>query len=291
MDLFASSVIQGVIQGSLYALIALGPSLTYGLLRILDVANAAGLALGAYVGLTVYQATGQWWLALIVAIAAGASLGWLLQRHLYRPILGRGPIVPLVAGIGVFIAAEEAFRLIFGPYNLPFPAALPVPDVSAPGGQVAGVDLVICAIGLVTFPLTWYLLRRTELGLRWRATAQDRDTAQAMGIDTNRITASIFVIGYGLAAAAGVLLGISYNAVYPTMGDVPAYKMLAIIVLGGLGNPLGTILAAMLLGLLETFVVAYFGFVFPRDAIAFLALTVILLVRPRGLLPGDAVVA
>lgn len=291
MELFASSVIQGVIQGSLYALIALGPSLTYGLLRILDVANAASLALGAYVGLTVFEATGQWWLALIAAIGAGAVLGWLIQRHLYRPILARGPIVPLVAGIGVFIAAEEAFRLVFGPYNLSFPAMLPVPDVSAPGGQVAGVDLVICAIGIVMFPITWYVLRRTDLGLRWRATAQDRETAQAMGLDTNRITATIFMIGYGVAAMAGVLLGISYSAVYPTMGNIPAYKMLAIIVLGGLGNPLGTILAAMLLGLLETFVVSYFGFIFPRDAIAFIVLTVILLVRPRGLLPGDVVVA
>jgi branched-chain amino acid transport system permease protein len=291
MDLFASSVIQGVIQGSLYALIALGPSLTYGLLRILDVANAAGLALGAYVGLVAFDATGQWWLAVIVASAAGAALGWLLQRFLYRPILAQGRIVPLVAGIGFFIAAEEVFRLVFGPYNRTFPAVLPIPNLELAGTQVVGVDQLIVVIGVVTFPLTWWVLRRTRLGLSWRATAQDRETAQAMGIHTNRITAYVFVIGYGLAAMAGVLLGISYNAVYPTMGDIPAYKMLAIIVLGGLGNPLGTILAAMLLGLLETLTVAYFGFVFPRDAIAFLALTIILLVRPQGLLPGDVVVA
>src|SRR5450759_3078458 len=107
MEVFASSAVQGIVQGSLYALIALGPSLTYGLLRILDFANAAGLTLGAYVGLEAYSATGQWWLALIAGAMAGAVLGWLIQRLLYRPILGRGPIVPLIAGIGVFIAAEE----------------------------------------------------------------------------------------------------------------------------------------------------------------------------------------
>lgn len=290
MEIFASSVVQGVVQGSLYALIALGPSLTYGILRILDIANAAGLALGAYVGLEVFTATGQWWLALLAAALAGAVLGWLLQRLLYRPILGRGPIVPLVAGIGVFIAAEEAFRLVFGPYNRTFPASIPLPALQVAGTQVSGVETLVILIGVTVFPVTWLVLRRTPLGLAWRATSQDRETAEAMGINSGRVIASIFLIGYALAAIGGLLLGVTYNSVYPTMGDIPAYKMLAIIVLGGLGNPLGTILAAMLIGLVETFVVAYFGFVLPRDAIAFIALILILLVRPQGLLPGDVVV-
>jgi branched-chain amino acid transport system permease protein len=105
-----------------------------------------------------------------------------------------------------------------------------------------------------------------------------------MGIDTGGVIAAVFAIGYALAAVSGVLLGINYNTVYPTMGDIPAYKMLAIIVLGGLGNPLGTIAAAMLIGLVETFVVSYAGFVLPRDAIAFIVLIIILLARPQGLL-------
>jgi len=155
---------------------------------------------------------------------------------------------------------------------------------------VTGVQTLILLIGVTVFPATWWLLRRTSLGLAWRATSQDRETAQAMGINIGRVIASIFVIGYALAAVGGVLLGVTYNTVYPTMGDIPAYKMLAIIVLGGLGNPLGTILAAMLIGLVETFVVAYFGFVLPRDAIAFIALILILLLRPRGLMPGDEVI-
>jgi branched-chain amino acid transport system permease protein len=291
MELFVSSAIHGVVQGSLYALIALGPALTYGLLRILDIANAAGLAFGAYVGVIVFGSSGEWWLALLAGAAGGAVLGWLLQRLLYRPLLGRGPIVPLVAGIGVFIAAEETFRLVFGPYKRTFPATIPLPTIDAAGTQISGVDLLILFVGITAFPATWWVLRRTKLGLAWRATSQDRETARAIGIDSNRVIAWVFVIGYALAAVGGVLLGITYNSVYPTMGDIPAYKMLSIIVLGGLGNPLGTILAAMLLGLLETFVVALFGFVLPRDAIAFIALIVILLIRPQGLLPGDAVAA
>ena len=283
-----TSLINGVVIGSLYALIALGPSLVYGLLRVLDIANAAGLTLGAYVGVYVFSASHSVWLALLAGAAAASVFGWLLQRVLYRPILGRGPLVPLIASIGVFIAMEEVFRLVFGPYPLDFPAPVPLPTVHVGGTVVTGVQLLILIVGVAVLVGTWYALRRTRLGLLWRATSQDRETASAMGVNTGLVIATIFLIGYALAAISGVLLGVNYNTVYPTMGDIPAYKMLAIIVLGGLGNPLGTILAAMLIGLVETFVVSYVGFVLPRDAIAFIVLIVILLVRPQGLLPGES---
>jgi branched-chain amino acid transport system permease protein len=286
--MFVSSLINGIVLGSLYALIALGPSLVYGILRILDIANVAGLTLGAYTGLKVYDATHSLLAGLVAAIAAAAVFGFLLQRFLYRPILGRGPLIPLIASIGVFIAMEEVFRLVFGPYPLDFPAPVPLPTVHVGGTVVTGVELLILMVGVAVLVGTWYTLRRTRLGLVWRATSQDRETASAMGINTGLVIATIFLIGYALAAVSGVLLGVNYNTVYPTMGDIPAYKMLAIIVLGGLGNPLGTIAAAMLIGLVETFVVAYLGFVLPRDAIAFIVLIVILLVRPQGLLPGES---
>jgi branched-chain amino acid transport system permease protein len=188
----------------------------------------------------------------------------------------------------MFIAMEEVFRLVFGPYPLDFPAPVPLPTVHVGGAVVTGVQLLILIVGVAVLVGTWYALRRTRLGLLWRATSQDTETASAMGVNTGLVIATIFLIGYALAAISGVLLGVNYNTVYPTMGDIPAYKMLAIIVLGGLGNPLGTILAAMLIGLVETFVVAYVGFVLPRDAIAFIVLIVILLVRPQGLLPGES---
>jgi branched-chain amino acid transport system permease protein len=283
-----SSLINGIVLGSLYALIALGPSLLYGILRILDIANVAGLTLGAYTGLKVYNATHSLLVGLVAAMAAAALFGFLLQRYLYRPILGRGPLIPLIASIGMFIAMEEVFRLVFGPYPLDFPAPVPLPTVHVGGTVVTGVELLILIVGVAVLVGTWYALRRTRLGLLWRATSQDRETASAMGVNTGLVIATIFLIGYALAAISGVLLGVNYNTVYPTMGDIPAYKMLAIIVLGGLGNPLGTILAAMLIGLVETFVVAYMGFVLPRDAIAFIVLIVILLVRPQGLLPGES---
>jgi branched-chain amino acid transport system permease protein len=286
--MFVPSLINGIVLGSLYALIALGPSLVYGILRILDIANVAGLTLGAYTGLKVYDATHSLLAGLVAAMVAAAVFGFLLQRYLYRPILGRGPLIPLIASIGMFIAMQEVFRLVFGPYPLDFAAPVPLPTIHVGGTVVTGVELVILIVGVVVLAATWYTLRRTRLGLVWRATSQDRETASAMGINTGLVIATIFVIGYALAAVSGVLLGVNYNTVYPTMGDIPAYKMLAIIVLGGLGNPLGTIAAAMLIGLVETFVVAYVGFVLPRDAIAFIVLIVILLVRPQGLLPGES---
>jgi branched-chain amino acid transport system permease protein len=283
-----SSFINGIVLGSLYALIALGPSLIYGILRILDIANVAGLTLGAYTGLKVFDATHSLPAGLVAGMAASAAFGFLLQRYLYRPILGRGPLIPLIASIGMFIAMEEVFRLVFGPYPLDFPAKVPLPTVHIGGAVVTGVELVILIVGVVVLAATWFTLRHTRLGLAWRATSQDRETASSMGINTGLVIAMIFVIGYALAAASGVLLGVNYNTVYPTMGDIPAYKMLAIIVLGGLGNPLGTIAAAMLIGLVETFVVAYVGYVLPRDAVAFIVLIVILLVRPQGLLPAES---
>ena len=283
-----SSLINGIVLGSLYALIALGPSLIYGILRILDIANVAGLTLGAYTGLKVFDATHSLPVGLVAGMAASAAFGFLLQRYLYRPILGRGPLIPLVASIGMFIAMEEVFRLVFGPYPLDFPATVPLPTIHVGGAVVTGVELTILIVGVVVLAGTWFTLRHTRLGLAWRATSQDRETASAMGINTALVIAMIFIIGYALAAASGVLLGVNYNTVYPTMGDIPAYKMLAIIVLGGLGNPLGTIAAAMLIGLVETFVVAYMGFVLPRDAVAFIVLIVILLVRPQGLLPAES---
>lgn len=283
-----SALVDGITVGALYALLALGPSLVYGLLRVLDIANAAALTLGAYLAVTLYEHGVAWWLGALAGMGGSVILGLLLQRLLYRPLLDRGPLVVLVASIGVFIALQEAFRLIFGPYPHQFPATVPLPSGTVAGTPVTGVQVLMLVIGVVVLVGSWLVLSRTRIGFTWRATAQDRETARAMGINVNRVIAGIFAVGYALAALAGVLFAIRYNSVTPTMGEVPAYKMLAIIVLGGLGNPMGTILAAFVIGLAETFVTAYAGFVLPRDTIAFLVLIVILLVRPAGLLSKGA---
>lgn len=281
--MFLSSLVDGLVVGSSYALMALGLSLIYGVLGILDIAWAAAFTLGAYVGATVFSHTGSVGLAVVAAAVVAGCLGWLVQRLVYVPILANGPIVVLIASIGIFVASEEVFRLIFGPYLQQFNASIPLPTIHVDQIVVTNIQLLILIVGILVLIGTWYVLNRTKEGLAWRATAQDRETAEAMGINGMLVIGRIFIIGYALAAIAGVLVGINYDQVYPTMGDIPAYKMMAIIVLGGLGNPLGTIAASLLIGLVETFVASYMGLGIPRDSIAFIALILILLVRPQGI--------
>lgn len=283
------TLVEGFVVGSLYALIALGPCLVYGLMRVLDIANAATLTLGAYLTLTLFHATHSLILGAVVSMVAAGITGWALQRWVYMPILSQGPIVILITSIGVYTVCDELFRLGFGPLQQSIGADVPLPDIRIAGDVVTGVEQLIFLIGCGLLLSTWFVLTRTRFGILWRAVAQDREIASTVGINSRRVISSVFVIGYALAALSGVLLGLEYDAVSPTMGDIPAYKMLAIIILGGLGSPLGTIAAALLIGIVETFVVAQWGAVFPRDAIAFLALVVVLLLRPRGLIPSRVV--
>ncbi|HEX6054336.1 MAG TPA: branched-chain amino acid ABC transporter permease [Intrasporangium sp.] len=283
------TLIEGLGLGSLYALIALGPCLVYGLMKVLDIANAAALTLGAYLALVVGQSTGSLLLGVAVAVVVGAALGWLAQRYLYLPILSRGPIVTLITSIGLYMIAGELFRLVFGPLQQSGPGNLPFDNIRIAGAVVEPVDIVIIVLGIGVLAATWWVLSRTRVGIVWRAVAQDGPTASAIGINSKRVIGTVFMLGYGLSALAGVLLGIKYDAITPTLGDIPAYKMLAIIILGGLGSPLGAIAAGLLIGLAETTIVATMGFVIPRDSIAFLALVVILLVRPQGLIPSRVV--
>ncbi|WP_347354794.1 branched-chain amino acid ABC transporter permease [Intrasporangium sp.] len=284
-----ASIVEGLVLGSLYALIALGPSLVYGLMKVLDIANAAALTLGAYLALVVTQAFGSLALGVAVAVVAGAALGWLAQRFLYLPILDRGPIVTLITSIGLYMIAGELFRLVFGPLQRNGPGNLPFSSFRVAGIVIEPVDVVVIVLGVGVLLATWWVLSRTRTGIVWRAVAQDGPTASAVGINSKRVIGTVFMLGYGLSALAGVLLAIKYDAIMPTLGDIPAYKMLAIIILGGLGSPLGTIAASLLIGLAETLTVSTIGFVIPRDSIAFIALVIVLLVRPQGLIPSRVV--
>ncbi len=282
-------LIQGIVVGALYALIALGPSLVYGLMGVLDIASAAALTLGAYVLLVVFQTTGSAALAVAAALSLAAAAGWIIQRSLYVPILNRGPIITLVTSIGLYICADEVFRLVFGPLEQSVGIDVAIPGLTIGGTYVSGINLLIIAAGFGLLLVTWLVLSKTRFGVIWRAVAQDREIASAVGIDSKKVIGTVFIIGYALSALAGILFALKYDTVEPTMGDIPAYKMLAIIILGGLGSPLGTIAAAFLIGLVETAVATKFGFVVPRDAIAFAALVVVLLVRPQGLIPSRVV--
>ena len=276
-------IVQGLIQGSIYALIAVGLTLVYGLLRILHIAHAALFTLGGYFGVLVTNATGSFGLAIVVAMVAVGGLGMLVYRFCYEPILARPPHVALIASIGLFIALEEVFRLVFGPYGISYTAPPLTATVAVASMNLKQAEIMVMAGVIVLIGGLAVLTRRTRVGIAWRATVTDPAMAQSFGVDVIKVRYLNFFIGSALAAAAGVMVALLNNLVEPTMGSVPSYKALAIIVLGGLGDVRGTLIAALALGVVESFGTIYLGTILDRDAIAFVFLIVVLMIRPQGL--------
>ena len=284
MQLFVEQFLNGIATGSIYALVTLGLALVYGILRILHVAHAAVYTIGAYAGLWVFNATGSLLIAVIGSMAACALTGVAIERFVYFPLLKYPPFVPLIASIAILLSVEELCRLIAGPQILTFKAPLPFPEFQLAGVTVTStITAVVCMTALVLLVL-WFITTKTELGLAMRAASQDIAVADAMGINSHRVVSITFVIGSAIAAVAGMLVGIYFNQVYPTMGAIPAYKTLALIVVGGLGSVPGAVVASLLLGMAETLLIGYADIPLPRDALAFIAMIGVLMWRSQGLL-------
>ena len=281
--LFFELTVQGLVQGSVYALIAVGLTLVYGLLRILHVAHAGLFTLGGYIGVLVTNATGSLALALLTAMVVVGFVGILIYRLCYQPILDKPPYVALIASIGLFIAMEEIYRLIFGPYGLSYDTPPLMETVSFFGMNMKFAEITVIAGTAVLIGGLALLAEKTRIGAAWRASVTDPEMAQSFGIDIIQVRYLNFFIGSALAAAAGVMVALLNNLVEPTMGSVASYKALAIIVLGGLGDVRGTLIAALVLGVIESFGTIYLGAILDRDAIAFAFLIIVLMVRPRGL--------
>lgn len=285
MDWFSLGYLftDGLVAGAIYALTALGLALVYGLLRVLHIAHAGVYAAGAYLGWVVYRASGSLPLALLGAAAGAMLLGLLLEWWFYRPLVGKPPLIPLIGSIGLFLAMGDLLRIVFGPYQHGLPAIDPDPVFSIAGVFVTAPQVAVMGMTGALLLGVYWVTARTRLGVAWQAIAQDHEVAGALGINIPRHTALAFVLASGLAAIAGVMVGMYYNQIYPTMGDVPAYKALAVVVLGGLGKLWGTVAAGLLLGVVESISLAYLGNTFPPEGVAFLALILVLLFRPQGL--------
>jgi len=281
---FVELIAQSLVQGSIYALIALGLTLVYGLLRILHVAHASLFTLGAYIGVLTYNATGSMVLTLLAAMAVSGLSGVAMFRLAYQPILKQPPHVALIASIGLFIAAEECFRIIFGASGLSFANPPLQGQVQLFGGlQFKQAELAVMGGTALIIGMLGWLQTRTRIGVACQATVSDPQMAESFGIRLTMVRDLNFLIGSALAGFAGVWVALLNNLVEPTMGSVPSYKALAIIVLGGLGSVPGTLMAALVLGLVESFGTVYLGKVLDRNAIAFAFLIVVLMVRPQGL--------
>jgi branched-chain amino acid transport system permease protein len=284
--LYVELLIQGLIYGCMYAIIAVGLTLVYGLLRILHVAHAGLFTLGGYLGLVLTNSTGSLILAMPLSAALVGFLGMAIYRLCYQPILDKPPYVALIASIGLFIAMEELFRLVFGPYGLTYTAAPLQQLITFAGITLRTVDIVIVVGSVAMLGVLSWLSQKTRLGVAWRATVDDPQMAKSFGVSVLKVRYMNFFIGSALAAVAGVFISLLSNLVEPTMGGVPSYKALAIIVLGGLGNVAGTLIASIVLGVVEAYGTIFVGDYLDRDAIAFAFLIVVLMIRPQGLIGG-----
>ncbi len=284
MSYYVDLAFTGLVFGCMYAMMAVGLTLVYGLLRILHIAHAAVYAFGAYVAVIVANGTGNIGVGLFAAVIAAALFGMAIYRLLYQPLLDYPPYVAMIASIGLLVFMEDGFRIAFGEQGLTF-AHNPYPTrlYEFAGLTVNSVQVAIIVCAIVCLTLLALFTTRTRIGIGWRATVSDPHIATSFGVDAIKVRYLIFAIGSALAALGGALIGLLDNFVEPSMGFVVSYKALAIIVLGGLGSLRGTLLASLVLGVVESYGTIFVGHFLDRDAIAFLFLIAVLIVRPRGL--------
>jgi branched-chain amino acid transport system permease protein len=275
---------QGLVYGSMYALMALGLTLIYGLMRILHIAHAAVFTLGAYVSVVITNLTGSLWFGVPTAVLVCSLTGMLIYKVIYAPLLSRPPLVPLVASVGLLILCEDAFRIVFGNLGLSFNDNPYLYMTFGIGNLTIGilqlVMLVSAAVILIGFGL---FVGLTRTGVAWRATLANPQMAATFGIDIPRVHYLNFAIGSAFAGIAGALIALLNNYVEPDMGMVVSYKALAIIVLGGLGSMPGALVGGLLLGVAESFGTVFLTHVLDRDAIAAICLIAALMLRPEGL--------
>jgi len=283
--LLVQQLANGVFLGAVYALFAIGYTLIFGVLDILNLAHAAIFMLAAFVALSLAGLGVPLVLAFALALVVAGFLGVLLDRVAFAPLRRRnaGTLVPLISSIGAAIIMQGVARGIWGPDEQRFPAnALSTAEIHIGSLTVGALDVVILAIALVLMGVLSYVLRSTALGRSIRAVAADRVAAALLGVDIERTIALTFFIASALGGAAGILIGLQYNSVSLDMGARIELKGLAIIILGGMGSVTGAVIGAFLLGAVETLSVAYISSSY-RDAIAFGVMFLILVLRPTGL--------
>jgi branched-chain amino acid transport system permease protein len=280
---FVDLAVTGLSFGCMYAMMSVGLTLVYGLLRILHIAHAAVFALGAYVTVLVANASGSLLLGFLAALAITPVCGMAMYRLLYEPLLQYRPDVPMVASVGLLIFMQDAFRILFGEQGVTFQnSALAFKTMEIGGVRVGMVQAALIIAAAVVFVGLHVLTTRTRIGVGWRATVSRPKIAASFGVDPIRVRYLNFALGSALAALAGGLVALMDNLVDPAIGFVVSYKALAIIVLGGLGNVRGTLLASLALGLVESYGTIFIGQWLDRDAIAFLAVIALLMIRPQG---------
>ena len=280
---FVQQLINGVSLGSIYALIALGYTMIYGIIKLINFAHGDVYMVGAYIGFAAIT-IGHMSIfpALLVSMALTAILGMLVERIAYKPLRHAPRISLLITAIGVSFFLEYTSMYFVTPTPRTFPEVIPNFAFDVGGFIINGQQLMIFGITIVLMAILTYIVQKTKLGKAMRAASFDTETAQLMGVDSDQIISLTFCIGSALAAAAGVLVGVYYNTIDPLMGIMPGVKAFVAAVLGGIGILPGAVVGGIVLGVVEALVSGFLSSTF-RDAAAFAILILVLLIKPSGL--------
>ncbi|MDW7674203.1 MAG: branched-chain amino acid ABC transporter permease [Bacillota bacterium] len=282
--MFFEQLGNGLALGSIYALTAIGFTMVYGIIGLINFAHGDIYMMGAFFALTALTVLQLPLLpAFVFGMVGAALLGVLMSRIAYKPLFKAARINLFLCAIGAAIFLENYAMLTWGPQTNSFPPVFTNTNFQMLGMNVSSLQLFILGISVVFMSGLTILVTKTKIGRAMRSTAQDMDTARLMGVNTDRIVYLTFAIGSALGAAAGILVGMYYKAVFPMMGFMPGLKAFSAAVLGGIGSIPGAMLGGMLLGVAESMGAAYISSGF-RDGIAFIVLILVLLLRPAGLL-------
>ncbi len=283
MEQLIQQLINGISLGSIYALIALGYTMVYGIIKLINFAHGDIYMIGAYAG---FFATAMFKLpfipALILAMVVAGIIGMIIERLAYRPLRHAPKIAVLITAIGVSLLLEYGGMLLFTPQPRTFPAVFEAATYHFGPFVINSQQIVIMVVSVILMVILTYVVQKTKVGKAMRAVSFDTDAARLMGIDVDRIISATFGIGSALAAAAGVLVGVYYNSIDPLMGIMPGLKAFVAAVLGGIGIIPGAMAGGVILGVIEALVSGFISSTF-RDAAAFAILIIILLFKPSGL--------
>ncbi|WP_242342641.1 branched-chain amino acid ABC transporter permease [Anaeromyxobacter terrae] len=292
MEQFFQQLTNGLAVGSIYALIALGYTMVYGVLRLINFAHGDLFTYGAYLGMTLLTsfllhdhlglALGLVVLAVMV-MGLVAVIGVILERAAYRPLRESPRLSAVVSALGASIFLQNALMLVYGARYQVYPDILPQTTVSLLGQQVPVMRIAVVLVSVTIMAALYLFVQKTKVGTAIRAAAIDQGAARLMGIDVNKVVTIVFVIGPALGGGAGLLVGLYYGQISFTMGWIYGMKAFTAAILGGIGNIPGAMVGGLLLGVVEALGAAYVSFAW-KDAFAFLVLILILIVRPSGLL-------
>ena len=301
MEILLQQIINGLVLGSMYALVALGYTMVYGIINLINFAHGEVLMVGALTSWTIIgimkdaMPTAPGWLILVIALliscTVAAALNFVIEKVAYRPLRNSPKLAPLITAIGMSILLQTLAMIIWKPNYKPYPTLLPSAPIDVAGAVITPTQIMSLGLTAVSLALLMWLVNYTKLGRAMRATAENPRVAALMGVKPDMVISATFIIGAILAAIAGVMYASNYGTVEHTMGFLPGLKAFTAAVFGGIGNLAGAVVGGILLGLIESIGAGYIGTLTGgllgshyTDIFAFVVLIIVLTLRPSGLL-------